>query len=107
MLGRGAAAGDAMDAGDDAGDPAPPAHRFASVAVRGAGFGDDAGPRLITIEDCRFADHRGYAVLVSPGIDLPEIPAAPAVTPQSSGQLYQRDEGGAGATATAAGGATG
>lgn len=53
------------------------AHRFASVAVRGNGFGDDAGPRLITIEDCRFESHRGYAILISPGIEEPDMPMAP------------------------------
>lgn len=58
--------------------PGPkPAHRFASVAVRGKGYGDDAGPRLITIEDCRFIGHSGYAVLVSPGIQQPDLPLAP------------------------------
>lgn len=88
-----------------------PAYRFASVAVRGKGYGDDAGPRLITIEDCHFKNHRGYAVLVSPGIQEPLLPQAPkfefmppkgntnhqagaeaqamaAVDAQSSGQLY-------------------
>mmetsp|Transcript_19093 Transcript_19093/g.41597 ORF Transcript_19093/g.41597 Transcript_19093/m.41597 type:complete len:720 (+) Transcript_19093:56-2215(+) len=59
-------------------DGIKPAHRFASVAVRGKGFGDDAGPRLITIENCRFESHRGYAVLVSPGIQRPDLPTAPA-----------------------------
>lgn len=54
-----------------------PAHRFASVAVLGKGYGDDAGPRLITIEDCRFEYHRGYAILVSPGIQQPDLPVAP------------------------------
>ncbi|KAL7548551.1 hypothetical protein ACHAWF_011839 [Thalassiosira exigua] len=84
-----------------------PAHRFAAVAVRGKGYGDDAGPRLVTIEDCRFVRHRGYAVLVSPGIERPEMPKAPAfdlsknspsapamdggsapANPESSGQIY-------------------
>lgn len=110
-LGGGAARADGLQ------DEPQPAHRFASVAVRGAGFGDDAGPRLITIEDCRFAAHRGYAVLVSPGIKRPDIPVVPvfvnprvptaraddpgaaaegdpAVNLQSSGQLYKKDEGG-------------
>mmetsp|Transcript_20218 Transcript_20218/g.38120 ORF Transcript_20218/g.38120 Transcript_20218/m.38120 type:complete len:694 (+) Transcript_20218:63-2144(+) len=59
-------------------DGIQPAHRFASVAVRGKGYGDDAGPRLITIENCRFESHRGYAVLVSPGIQRPDLPTAPA-----------------------------
>lgn len=94
-----------------------PAHRFASVAVRGKGYGDDAGPRLITIEDCRFEYHRGYAVLVSPGIQEPDMPMAPEfnfptppggggsnggggsdinsmpVNPQISGQLYNHNDG--------------
>ncbi|EED90812.1 predicted protein [Thalassiosira pseudonana CCMP1335] len=55
-----------------------PANRFASVAVRGAGYGDDAGPRIITIDDCKFDSHRGYAVLVSPGIQQPDMPSAPS-----------------------------
>jgi hypothetical protein len=54
-----------------------PAHRFASVAVRGKGYGDDAGPRIISIEDCKFMNHRGYAILVSPGIQMPILPTAP------------------------------
>ena len=54
-----------------------PAYRFASVAMRGKGYGDDAGPRLITIEDCHFTNHRGYAILVSPGIQEPQLPQAP------------------------------
>eukprot|EP00956_Cyclotella_meneghiniana_P014687 scaffold22098_cov76-Cyclotella_meneghiniana.AAC.14 len=58
-------------------DSIEPAHRYASVAVRGGGYGDDPGPRIITIEDCEFIAHRGYAVLISPGIKLPEIPVAP------------------------------
>ncbi|KAL9181772.1 hypothetical protein ACHAXT_012115 [Thalassiosira profunda] len=71
-----------------------PAHRFASVAVRGKGYGDDAGPRLLTIENCRFERHRGYAVLVSPGILRPDVPGAPeykktsSVNAQSSGSIY-------------------
>jgi hypothetical protein len=60
-------------------DNIEPAHRYASIAVRGGGFGDDPGPRIITIEDCEFIAHRGYAVLVSPGIELPEIPVTPKV----------------------------
>ena len=60
-------------------DNIQPAHRYASVAVRGGGYGDDPGPRIITIEDCEFIAHKGYAVLVSPGIELPEIPVAPKV----------------------------
>ncbi|KAL7456314.1 hypothetical protein ACHAWC_007845, partial [Mediolabrus comicus] len=54
------------------------AYRFAAVAVRGNGYGDDAGPRIITIEDCKFQWHRGYAILVSPGIQEPTIPMVPA-----------------------------
>lgn len=91
-----------------------PAHRFASVAVHGKGYGDDAGPRLITIEDCKFINHRGYAVLVSPGIQMPVMPTAPvykfanqqqpdkegaavpAMDLQSSGQLSSYGESGAG-----------
>mmetsp|Transcript_23245 Transcript_23245/g.38301 ORF Transcript_23245/g.38301 Transcript_23245/m.38301 type:complete len:615 (+) Transcript_23245:141-1985(+) len=56
----------------------PPAYRFAAVAVRGNGYGDDAGARIITIEDCKFQWHRGYAVLVSPGIQEPTLPKIPA-----------------------------
>lgn len=55
-----------------------PAYRFAAVAVRGNGYGDDAGARIITIEDCRFQWHRGYAILVSPGIQEPTLPKVPA-----------------------------
>ena len=58
-------------------DKPEPAHRYASIAVRGNGYGDDPGPRIITIDDCEFIGHRGYAVLVSPGIELPEMPIAP------------------------------
>jgi len=96
-----------------------PSHRFASVAVRGKGYGDDAGPRLISIEDCKFVNHRGYAILVSPGIQMPVLPTAPeynftpsgagggteeedqaampTVNLQSSGQLYGDRESGGGA----------
>jgi len=56
----------------------PPAYRFAAVAVRGNGYGDDAGARIITIEDCKFQWHRGYAILVSPGIQEPTLPKVPA-----------------------------
>mmetsp|Transcript_4555 Transcript_4555/g.6628 ORF Transcript_4555/g.6628 Transcript_4555/m.6628 type:complete len:611 (+) Transcript_4555:121-1953(+) len=56
----------------------PSAYRFAAVAVRGNGYGDDAGARIITIEDCKFQGHRGYAVLVSPGIQEPTLPKVPA-----------------------------
>jgi hypothetical protein len=63
----------------DAMDNIKPATRYASIAVRGGGYGDDPGPRIITIEDCEFISHRGYAVLVSPGIELPEMPVAPMV----------------------------
>jgi hypothetical protein len=55
-----------------------PAYRFAAVAVRGNGYGDDAGARIITIEDCMFQWHRGYAILVSPGIQEPTLPNVPA-----------------------------
>lgn len=62
-----------------------PAHRLTSIAVRGKGYGDDAGPRLITIDDCKFTYHRGYAMLVSPGIQGPDMPMAPKFNnPQSS-----------------------
>jgi hypothetical protein len=62
-----------------------PAHRLTSIAVRGKGYGHDAGPRLITIEDCKFTYHRGYAILVSPGIQGPDLPIAPEFkNPQSS-----------------------
>jgi len=54
-----------------------PAQRLTSVAVRGKGYGHDAGPRLITIEDCKFTYHQGYAILVSPGIQGPDVPLAP------------------------------
>jgi hypothetical protein len=50
---------------------------LASVVVHGKGYGDDASPRLITIEDCSFVNYRGYAVLVSPGIQMPNMPTAP------------------------------
>ena len=63
----------------DAMDNIEPASRYASIAVRGGGYGEDPGPRIITIEDCEFIAHRGYAVLVSPGIELPEMPVAPKV----------------------------
>ncbi|KAL7536692.1 hypothetical protein ACHAXR_007340, partial [Thalassiosira sp. AJA248-18] len=97
---------------DDNENAAQPAHRFASVAVRGKGYGDDAGPRLITIEDCRFVNHRGYAILVSPGIQQPELPVAPefefpmppssssnngdvpSVNLQSSGAIYSHNNDG-------------
>ncbi|EJK74229.1 hypothetical protein THAOC_04107 [Thalassiosira oceanica] len=65
------------DQGTRDGSVLEPAYRFASVAVRGKGYGDDAGPRLLTIEDCHFNNHRGYAVLVSPGIQEPQLPQAP------------------------------
>jgi len=77
-----------------------PAHRFASVAVRGKGYGDDAGPRLITIEDCRFVAHRGYAILVSPGIQEPDMPMAPtfdfppSVEPHSMGDNDNNNDAG-------------
>ncbi|KAL3804647.1 hypothetical protein HJC23_008462 [Cyclotella cryptica] len=63
----------------DAMDNIQPARRYASIAVRGGGYGDDPGPRIITIEDCAFVNHRGYAILVSPGIQRPEMPVAPQV----------------------------
>ena len=63
--------------GINSSDKIQPAYRFASVAVLGDGYGDDAGPRIITIDDCRFEYHRGYAVLVSPGIQQPGVPTAP------------------------------
>ena len=60
-------------------DNIEPAQRYASIAVRGGGYGDDPGPRIITIQDCHFTNHRGYVILVSPGIQLPEMPKAPEV----------------------------
>ena len=62
-----------------------PAHRLTSIAVRGKGYGDDAGPRLITIDNCKFTYHRGYAILVSSGIQGPDMPMAPKFNnPQSA-----------------------
>jgi hypothetical protein len=67
---------DATDVMGKDGGPRP-ARRFASVAMRGMGYGDDAGPRLLSIEGCYFVNHRGYAILISPGIQLPNMPTAP------------------------------
>ncbi|KAL3826406.1 hypothetical protein ACHAXA_008614 [Cyclostephanos tholiformis] len=74
------------------GDGPRPAYRFASVAMRGKGYGDDAGPRLITIEDCSFVNHRGYAIIVSPGIQMPIMPMAPEF--RYTNRTAETDEGG-------------
>ncbi len=71
----------------------PPAYRFAAVAVRGNGYGDDAGARIITIEDCKFQWHRGYAILVSPGIQEPTLPKIPASAVLSTAQTNNDNSG--------------
>ena len=82
-----------------------PANRFAAIAVKGHGYGDDAGPRIVTIDNCKFEQHRGYAVLVSPGIQEPDVPLVPKFEfppPSQSGE-----EGGEGAGAGAGTGTSG
>lgn len=86
----------------------PPAYRFAAVAVRGNGYGDDAGARIITIEDCKFEWHRGYAVLVSPGIQEPTLPKVPASAVINAAQMNNNINSGSnimGESATNQGGA--